>query len=853
MQEEQDLKVTVNPLPGVPPQGARFVIRPRLDATLEGLLTGSYRAITLWSAAGSGKTTLLAHWARRLAATGFKVTWIPEEDLGQLPEILGDIIDTDTERLVDEHPPKRFVIIDDVHSLSASRAKSAADALVEALPSLAGFIVAGRYQPFAALRDLQTGGLLAELRTADLSFTREELDALVEHHECELADSVAVVLLRRTAGWATALALAIPWLKGKPNARAAVAGFDGDHRAVADYLVSEVLESLSYEERAVLTRTAVRSDVPFELAFHLAGMPHTGELLHQIAQRHSLLVEDSNGYHYHPVLLSFLQADARRKDAKAFAGVHASACSWFTAQEDGANALEEAIASALPTTIQEAIEHFGLELVLAGETDLVARAAGAMPAHCAPVVLFATNLLLEAPYFTDVTRTSHLFAKALKHDTAGTAARDQWLAVAIAVHCLAGRSKQQLSERVERLRMDDIAALRRDSLALDLLAETAEAWCIGQLGANSDALRMLREVGISADHAGYTWLILLANELAAQLAALSGLWERAAAFEDQITARVLDAPRTQHNWVRSAATIMSAARSFRRCERVHREELDEIILAGACHAAHGTLVPAMALRNFPALDSEANPRAALETVDRLLRDHGDQYPRVFAPTVLRMVSLHLKLDGRSEALESAGEVFNALGEDTLESETVRFALTFPSRTADAAEEQLLSALSGRTHTWHAGAPVCAWILLARTAELQGRSSEADLRLAKALKLAHRFDVVQPFAARGGEGAAMLGARIGRLGHLDEFASQIHRRVRMILPEEPAGPERNETLTPREHEILKELPVHQSVAEIARKQTLSVNTVKTHLRSIYQKLGVSDRSEAVSVAQNRGLL
>ncbi|MBP2388101.1 helix-turn-helix transcriptional regulator [Paeniglutamicibacter kerguelensis] len=737
--------------------------------------------------------------------------------------------------------------------LAAGRAKSTAAALVKTLPSLAGFIVAGRYQPFAALRDLQAAGVLAELRTADLSFTRAELDVLVEHHECELDDSAAQVLLRRTAGWATALTLAVPWLKGRHNANAAVTGFDGDHRAVADYLVSEVLESLSVEERSVLSRTAIRSDVPFELAFHLAGMPNTGELLHHVAQRNSLLVEDSDGYHYHPVLLSFLQADARRKDAEAFAAAHASACRWFSAQEDATNALEEAIASARPTTIQQTIEHFGLELILAGETDLVTRAAATLPAHCAPVALLATNLLLEAPYFADVTRTSHLFLKALKHDTTDAATQDQWLAAAIAVHCLDGRSKLQLAERVERLRKDDISALRRESLALDLLAETAEAWCIGQLGESADGLRMLREVGISADRAGYTWLTLLATELGAQVAALSGQWEKAAAFEDEITVRVLDGPRTQHDWVRSAATIMSAARSFRRCEQVPLEELDEIITADAYHATHGTLVPAIALRSFPDLDSEANPRVSLETVDRLLRDHGDQYPRVFAPAALRVASLHLKLDGRSEALESAEEIFNAFGENTLESETVRFALAFPSRTGDAAEEQLLSALDRRAQTWHAGAPVGAWILLARAAELQGRGSEADLRLAKALKLAHRFDAVQPFAARGGEGAAMLGARIGRLGHLDEFAAHIHRRVRMILPEEPVGATSGETLTPREHEILKELPVHQSVAEIARKLTLSVNTVKTHLRSIYQKLGVSDRSEAVSVAQNRGLL
>ena len=147
----------------------------------------------------------------------------------------------------------------------------------------------------------------------------------------------------------------------------------------------------------------------------------------------------------------------------------------------------------------------------------------------------------------------------------------------------------------------------------------------------------------------------------------------------------------------------------------------------------------------------------------------------------------------------------------------------------------------------------AWILLAHAAEQQGRHKEADTRLTNALRLAHRLGAVQPFAARGGEGAALLEPRLGRLGHLDRFASEVREAVLALLPSQSLAPVGIESLTAREHDILNELPVHQSVAEIARKQTLSVNTVKTHLRSIYQKLGVTDRSEAVSVAQRRGLL
>ncbi|TFB53792.1 response regulator transcription factor [Cryobacterium sp. Sr3] len=61
------------------------------------------------------------------------------------------------------------------------------------------------------------------------------------------------------------------------------------------------------------------------------------------------------------------------------------------------------------------------------------------------------------------------------------------------------------------------------------------------------------------------------------------------------------------------------------------------------------------------------------------------------------------------------------------------------------------------------------------------------------------------------------------------------------------------LTERERVLLRELPFHQSVADIDRKHNVSPNTVKTYLRNIYQKLEDTDRTRAVTIAQERGLL
>jgi LuxR family maltose regulon positive regulatory protein len=88
---------------------------------------------------------------------------------------------------------------------------------------------------------------------------------------------------------------------------------------------------------------------------------------------------------------------------------------------------------------------------------------------------------------------------------------------------------------------------------------------------------------------------------------------------------------------------------------------------------------------------------------------------------------------------------------------------------------------------------------------------------------------------------------GRLGEL------VERSARGLGATAPAAVAAGTDLSERELEVLRLLPGTLSQREIAAELYVSINTVKTHTRSIFRKLDASNRDEAVARAHERGLL
>lgn len=148
---------------------------------------------------------------------------------------------------------------------------------------------------------------------------------------------------------------------------------------------------------------------------------------------------------------------------------------------------------------------------------------------------------------------------------------------------------------------------------------------------------------------------------------------------------------------------------------------------------------------------------------------------------------------------------------------------------------------------HPSTAMSAWAMYAYTSAQLSDSYATHRGLRRALAAGAPSGMIAPLLEGGEVIADELARHVGTFGHLDALAAKAMRAIRA-----QAFPEQFH-LTPSERRVLDFLPSGYTADQIAGMLSVSVNTVKTHSRSIYRKLQVSTRRDAVMVARRAGLL
>src|SRR5215469_10787588 len=351
----------------------RPLIRPgtvRRSLLIERLARGDHRPIVSVAApAGYGKTTFLAQWAGR---NGQAFAWVSVDEADNDPKVLltyvaqaldavepvggrvfdalassgSSVLGSVVPRLVSAFSSMTtpvVLVIDDVHLLRNFECRAALSVLADHVPGGSRLVLAGRDQPPLRIARLRAEGRIVEIGPEDLSMTLGEAAALLDDAGVMLGEDDVAELYRRTEGWPAGLYLAALYLREGGSLPSAAGSFSGDDRLVSEYVESEFLSRISWEQREFLTRTAALERMSGPSCDTVLGLSGSAATLAYLARSNLMLVPlDRRGewYRYHHLFRDMLLAELHRAEPELMPSLQRRAAEWYARNGEPEQALE---------------------------------------------------------------------------------------------------------------------------------------------------------------------------------------------------------------------------------------------------------------------------------------------------------------------------------------------------------------------------------------------------------------------------------------------------------------------------------------------------------------------------------
>src|SRR5258705_4998663 len=212
--------------------------------------------------------------------------------------------------------PPVVVVLDDLQELSVPRVWGELETLLSQAGERLRLVIACRTDPALTLYRFRIRGALAELRNGTLGFTLDETAQMLNAHGVRLAEAALVELHAVIRGWAAGLRLAALAVQGHPEPDSLVPRFALQDRALGEYLVGEVFETLPDDVREVVLCTSVLDQVSAELVEALTGRPDGARILALLDHSNLFVVQGSGNagwYRCHPLFVLMLYDELRHR------------------------------------------------------------------------------------------------------------------------------------------------------------------------------------------------------------------------------------------------------------------------------------------------------------------------------------------------------------------------------------------------------------------------------------------------------------------------------------------------------------------------------------------------------------
>ena len=895
----------------VPRRRQGLVARPRL---IDLLSRGAEAALTLVSApAGFGKTSLLADWLAAAGADGRAAAWLSLDQRDNDPALFWTYLVAalktalpglggSAPSLLESPPPPMEVVLatllndlsaisndvvmvlDDYHVIDARDVLDGMAFLLEHLPPQIHLVIASRADPALPLARLRGRGELVEIRATDLRFTTEEAAAyLNEVMGLGLTEEDVTALEGRTEGWIAALQLAALSMRGRDDVAGFIAGFAGDDRYIVDYLVEEVLQRQSDHVRQFLLQTSILDRLSGPLCDAVTGQDGGKARLEALDRGNLFLVpldDRRQWYRYHQLFADVLQAHLLDERPEDIPELHRRASAWFEQSGEPSEAIRHALAAEDFERAADLIELAAPATRQYRQEATLRRWLEALPEELLrvrPVLsdAYAGSLLVRGEvegvesYLQDAER----WLDPRTGGPPGSLARSPEMVVvdeegfralpaSIAVH-RAGQA---------RILGDAAGTVAHARRALDLVGEDDHLgrggaaallglvyWTNGDLDAAhhwyADGMASLEKAGYLSDVVGGAITLADLRVAKGRLREAMTTYERGLRVATEHAPPVLRGAADMHvgmsqlcyerNELDAAMQHLLTSRELGEHAGLPKNRYRWRVAMARIRAAEGDLGGALDL---------------LDEADRL-------YVSDFSPDVRPVPALRARvlvaLGRLDEALDWASERGLSVDDDVSylrEFEHLILARVLLAHyqaershgsihEVNVLVERLLQAAEEGART---GSVLEILVLQALAQQTQGDIPAALASLQRALTLAEPEGYVRTFVDEGSPMASLLRAA-AKHGMARSYVGSL---LAAFDTTEDRGPVKQgliEPLSERELVVLRLLGTDLDGPDIARELVVSLNTMRTHTKNIYAKLGVNNRRAAVRRARELDLL
>ena len=866
----------------IPPIRPELVSRPRL---IKRLNEGLHHKLTLVSApAGFGKTTLVADG---LSSAKRSVTWLSLDEndndparfttylLAALQKISPDVGQAAQAMLqnLQPPPPEMFLtslindiaatshsfvlVLDDYHLIHTLPIHQQLAFLLEHQPPQMHLIIVTREDPPLPLSRLRARGQMVEIRQADLRFTMDETaDFLRRTMEIDLRSTDVTALHQRTEGWIAGLQLAALSLRGSNDVQRTVRSFAGSHRYVLDYLIDEVFQRQPAEVQDFLLKTSILDRFTAPLCDSVAERDDSHNVLLALEQTNLFVVpldESRQWYRYHRLFAELLRERLRTVGMQDLTHLlHKRASQWYEAEGFLADAVRHALggsdweraADLIVEVIGTMMQRGEITTLLGWLHALPDEEVRARPRLCHeyswPLIL-AGQIAAAESYL-------HQAEQATQDDAAHP---DQ-------AALLGGIVAAQA--HIARIRGDDRRTIELSRRALTLLPPADSNtrgivavnlgiahWSSGHL---TEAEGALTEAAHTAQQSGNHYARLIALGFLAVVGAARGNLHQAVELCRQT--------------IRLGEQLPPGALAHNQLSALLYEWND--LEAAADHIQRG-----MELGRRSG-NSEVQS-GGYRTLARLKQAQGDAPAALDALQKAHQLAREVDIHPLERSRNAACHVRIALAQDDLAT-AMRWAEQV-TEDADASpfyprlglsQARLLlaqndkAAAAEQLEGWYETALREGWqygVIEVRVLQALAAltSEEALAFLAEALTLAELEGYIRTFVDLG-EPMAVLLRQAASQGIAPTYVEKLlvaFEGVETSIPSSAIIQPLVEPLSERELDILRLLAAGQTNLEMARALFLSINTIKTHLKNIYGKLGARNRRDAVAKARELNLL